>query len=63
MTTATSSAPFTTVDVRSIAPRERHPLIFSTFPALRAGQSGRLACRGWLLRIVRRLNPTRSPQP
>lgn len=28
-----------TVDVRSIAPRERHPLIFSTFLSLGDGQS------------------------
>lgn len=28
-----------TVDVREIAPRERHPLIFSTFNGLRAGES------------------------
>lgn len=28
----------TTLDVRTIAPRERHPLIFSTFRALAAGQ-------------------------
>lgn len=27
------------VDVRQIAPRERHPLIFSTFRALSAGQA------------------------
>ena len=27
------------VDVRTIAPRDRHPLIFSTFRALRAGQA------------------------
>jgi uncharacterized protein (DUF2249 family) len=27
------------VDVRTIAPRERHPLIFSTFRALQAGES------------------------
>lgn len=27
------------IDVRSIAPRERHPLIFSTFGALAPGQS------------------------
>ena len=27
------------IDVRSIAPRERHPLIFSTFDALAAGQA------------------------
>ena len=29
----------TQVDVRSIAPRERHPLIFSTFNSLAAGQA------------------------
>ena len=28
-----------TVDVRSIPPRERHPLIFSTFRSLSAGQA------------------------
>jgi len=28
-----------TVDVRRIAPRERHPLIFSTFQSLRDGQA------------------------
>ena len=27
------------IDVRTIAPRERHPLIFSTFGALQSGQS------------------------
>ena len=27
------------VDVRTIAPRERHPLIFSTFHALAAGEA------------------------
>jgi uncharacterized protein (DUF2249 family) len=27
------------IDVRSIAPRERHPLIFSTFGALARGQA------------------------
>lgn len=32
--TATAS-----IDVRSIAPRDRHPLIFTTFRALAAGQS------------------------
>jgi len=31
--------PKTTVDVRSIAPRERHPLIFGTFDALQAGEA------------------------
>ncbi len=30
-------SPAATVDVRSIAPRERHPLIFSTFEALAPG--------------------------
>jgi len=34
-----ASAATTTVDVRSIAPRERHPLIFSTFRALSVGQT------------------------
>lgn len=29
----------TTVDVRTIAPRERHPLIFSTFESLAAGDA------------------------
>ena len=29
----------TTVDVRSIAPRERHPLIFGTFDRLAAGEA------------------------
>ena len=29
----------TTVDVRSIEPRERHPVIFSTFGELGAGQA------------------------
>ncbi|SDH96297.1 DUF2249 domain-containing protein [Propionivibrio dicarboxylicus] len=29
----------TTVDVRSIAPRERHPLIFGTFDALQPGEA------------------------
>jgi uncharacterized protein (DUF2249 family) len=28
-----------TVDVRSIVPRERHPLIFSTFDGLKAGDT------------------------
>jgi uncharacterized protein (DUF2249 family) len=31
-----------TVDVRQIAPRDRHPLIFSTFHGLPAGQSMQL---------------------
>ncbi len=29
----------TTIDVRTIVPRERHPLIFSTFEALAPGES------------------------
>ena len=29
----------TTVDVRTIIPRERHPLIFNTFDALAPGES------------------------
>ena len=32
-------APESTVDVRSIIPRERHPLIFNTFLALAPGQA------------------------
>jgi uncharacterized protein (DUF2249 family) len=28
-----------TLDVRTIAPRERHPLIFATFDALRTGEA------------------------
>lgn len=34
---STACAP--TIDVRGIAPRERHPLIFSRFDALQAGES------------------------
>lgn len=37
MTAAVAAS--TTVDVRTIAPRERHPLIFSTFRGLAAGQA------------------------
>lgn len=29
----------TTIDVRPIAPRERHPLLFQTFDDLQAGES------------------------
>lgn len=36
---STSFAPNATVDVRTIAPRERHPLIFSTFRSLVKGQA------------------------
>ena len=32
----------TTVDVRDMVPRERHPLIFRTFDQLAAGQAFRL---------------------
>ena len=31
--------PAATVDVREVAPRDRHPLIFSTFAALAAGEA------------------------
>jgi uncharacterized protein (DUF2249 family) len=37
MTTQTAAQ--ARVDVRTIAPRERHPLIFSTFDGLAAGQA------------------------
>ena len=33
-----ASAP-AALDIRALAPRERHPLIFSTFSQLRAGQA------------------------
>lgn len=36
------TTPTATVDVRSIAPRERHPLIFSTFRNLAPGQAMQL---------------------
>lgn len=35
----TNPAAHAKVDVRSLPPRERHPLIFSTFGALSAGQA------------------------
>jgi len=38
----TTQASIATVDVREIAPRERHPLIFSTFRSLPAGQAMQL---------------------
>lgn len=34
-----STASPSTVDVRTVAPRDRHPLIFSTFRALRPGEA------------------------
>jgi uncharacterized protein (DUF2249 family) len=34
-----TQAAFPTVDVREIAPRDRHPLIFSTFGALAANEA------------------------
>ena len=37
--TSTATQPTTTVDVRTLAPRDRHPLIFSTFHGLAIGQS------------------------
>ena len=33
------SQPSASIDVRTVAPRERHPLIFSTFSALSPGQA------------------------
>lgn len=35
----TIANPTTTVDVRTIIPRERHPLIFKTFHSLDSGES------------------------
>lgn len=37
-----STASASTIDVRDIAPHERHPLIFSRFDALQAGESMQL---------------------
>ncbi|HEX6633948.1 MAG TPA: DUF2249 domain-containing protein [Usitatibacter sp.] len=37
MTATTATSPTTTIDVRTIAPRERHPLIFNTFHELQPG--------------------------
>lgn len=39
---ATDPTIITTLDVRTIPPRERHPLIFSQFEALAPGQALRL---------------------
>ena len=36
---STTQSSKTTIDVRHIIPRERHPLIFSTFDALAAGEA------------------------
>ena len=36
-TTATATTP--TVDLRALAPRERHPLVFSTFKSLLPGEA------------------------
>jgi len=36
------SSPSTTIDVRTIVPRDRHPLIFQCFDALTAGQAMQL---------------------
>jgi uncharacterized protein (DUF2249 family) len=38
----TEQAGTVTVDVREVMPRERHPLIFSTFESLMPGESMRL---------------------
>lgn len=37
--TFTLAAPTTTIDLRSIAPRERHALIFARFDSLQPGQA------------------------
>jgi uncharacterized protein (DUF2249 family) len=37
--TSILAAPTTTIDLRSIAPRERHALIFARFDALQPGQA------------------------
>jgi uncharacterized protein (DUF2249 family) len=39
MSTASTATATTTIDVRTVTPRERHPLIFSTFRNLPAGQA------------------------
>lgn len=39
MTTTAPAAPRTILDVRTIAPRDRHPLIFGKFDALAPGES------------------------
>lgn len=39
LSTEASAAPITLVDVRAIAPRDRHPLIFSTFRGLAGKQA------------------------
>ena len=39
MTTTAPATPRTTLDVRTIAPRDRHPLIFGKFDALAPGES------------------------
>jgi uncharacterized protein (DUF2249 family) len=40
--TSNSAVEVTTLDVREIAPRDRHPLIFNAFQGLKAGQVLRL---------------------
>lgn len=37
--TPATSTPLATVDVRQVPPRDRHPLIFSTFRSLAAGEA------------------------
>lgn len=37
--TTTLAAPTTTIDLRSIAPRQRHALVFARFDALQPGQA------------------------
>lgn len=38
----TATATILTIDLRVIAPRERHPLVFSTFKALQPGEAMQL---------------------
>lgn len=37
--TSTLAAPAVTIDLRQVAPRERHALVFARFDALQAGQA------------------------
>ena len=39
MTSTLAAAPVTTLDLREIAPRERHAMIFGRFDALQPGES------------------------
>lgn len=39
ITTTTTATAAPTVDLRALAPRDRHPLVFSTFKALEPGEA------------------------